>query len=113
MLGLMAILPRQINHELVGILIFAGIELSNVFLPASRWRLPSGVLRCLWLIRIQGMVTVIPRPLVAAYLRGARVGRRPAALLGLLSGGRRLKDLLATTDLDEIFLQPLRRALSV
>lgn len=73
MLGLVSILPRQINHELVCVLIFAGIELSNMLFPASRWGLPGGVLSGLGLLRVEGMVAVLPRPFIAACLRGARV----------------------------------------
>lgn len=72
-LGLVAIFPRQINHELVCVLIFAGIELSNMLFPASRWGLPGSVLGGLGLLRVEGVVAVLPRPFVAACLGSARV----------------------------------------
>lgn len=104
MLRLVPILPCQINHELVGILIFTSIKLGNVLLPASRWRLPGRVLSRLRLIRVERMVAVLPRPLVARGLRGTRIRRWPTALLGLLSRGGGIKNLLTTADLDEILL---------
>jgi hypothetical protein len=60
MLGLVAILPREVHHELAGLFILASVQMCDMFLPAPRRRLPRHRFCAHRRLGIRGMVAVSP-----------------------------------------------------